>query len=66
MHFRLFVLALGFCGVCPGKKLVSCNFISPYPLIAFLVSLFKSVLSLIAVLGTNALVKRYNRENAIL
>ena len=28
--------------------------------------LFKSVLSLIAVLGTNALVKRYNRENAIL
>lgn len=28
--------------------------------------LFKSALSLIAVLGTNALVKRYNRENAIL
>jgi len=35
---RLCGLAFGLGGVCPGKKLVSGNVISPYPLKAFLVS----------------------------
>ena len=41
-HLRLCGLALGLCGVCPGKKLVSGNVISPYPFKAFLISQRKS------------------------
>lgn len=37
-HLRLCGLALGLGGVCPGKKLVSGNVISPYPLKTFLIS----------------------------
>ena len=37
-HLRLSGLAFGLGGVRPGKKLVSGNVISPYPLKAFLVS----------------------------
>ena len=37
-HFCLCGLTFRLGGVCPGKKLVSGNVISPYPLKAFLVS----------------------------